>query len=170
MVCSIYYARDAEGAPRGHDRGRSVQVGGASAGHGELMIVEGPLAPDWRRRKFGILPRLENAELSAANPPTAARADIWARQAIHVAGRPEWVFIKLHTHGCVPATMSILLSAQMRAFHEALVSQFNDGDDWRLHYVTAREMVNVIRAAEAGEAGDPGQYRDFDVLPPPCRG
>jgi len=170
VVNSIYYARDASGAPRGHDRGRSVQVDGAAAGDGELMIVEGPLALDWRRRKFGILPRLENAEVSAANPPTAARADLWARQAIHVVGKPEWVFVKLHTHGCVPANMSILLSAQMRAFHETLVSRFNDGHEWQLHYVTAREMYNVIRAAEAGKTGDPGLYRDFDVLPPPCRG
>jgi hypothetical protein len=37
----------------------------------------------------------------------------------------------------------------------------------RLHYVTAREAFNVAKAAEAGHAGNPADYRDF-VLPPPA--
>jgi hypothetical protein len=31
----------------------------------------------------------------------------------------------------------------------------------RLHYVTAREMVNIIHAAEDGRDGNPGAYRDY---------
>jgi hypothetical protein len=44
----------------------------------------------------------------------------------------------------------------MRRFHEGL-----SGGAGRVHYVTAREMVNLLHAAEAGRAGDPGEYRDF---------
>jgi hypothetical protein len=47
-----------------------------------------------------------------------------------------------------------------------LETRYNDGSDWRLHYVSAREMYNIVKAAEAGRAGDPGQYRDF-LIPRP---
>ena len=36
----------------------------------------------------------------------------------------------------------------------------------KLHYVTAREVFNLVKAAEAGKSGDPNPFRDF-VLPPP---
>ena len=34
-------------------------------------------------------------------------------------------------------------------------------NDVRLHYVTAREMVNILHAAEDGHSGDPGKFRDY---------
>jgi hypothetical protein len=131
-----------------------------------LLLVTGPLALNGRRRKWGLLPRLENAEISGANPPTADRVRLWARQGIGVAGRPDWVFVKLHTHGCVPANATTLLGPAIRAMHETLNREFNDGRRWRLHYVTAREMVNMVKAAEAGESGEPGQYRDYRIASP----
>ena len=36
-----------------------------------------------------------------------------------------------------------------------------------LHYVTAREMFNVARAAMDGKTGDPNAYFDYVVTPPP---
>ena len=56
------------------------------------MIIQGPLALNWRRRKWGFLPRLENGAITAEDPPTPRRIELWSRQDIHVAGRPEWVF------------------------------------------------------------------------------
>ena len=38
-----------------------------------------------------------------------------------------------------------------------------------LHYVTAREMYNIARAAEAGESGDPGGFRDYRIQRPGYR-
>jgi hypothetical protein len=35
------------------------------------------------------------------------------------------------------------------------------GDGVRTHFLTAREMVNVIFAACDGRDGDPGAYRDY---------
>jgi len=32
--------------------------------------------------------------------------------------------------------------------------------------VTAREMFNIIKAAEAGHTGDPHAFRDFVLSPP----
>jgi hypothetical protein len=39
--------------------------------------------------------------------------------------------------------------------HEHLESVYNDGKNYVLHYVTAREMYNIVKAAEAGKSGDP---------------
>src|SRR3546814_20317333 len=48
-----------------------------------------------------------------------------------------------------------------------LEDRYNDGERYVLHYVTAREVHNIIKAAEAGHGGDPNDYRDF-ILPPPA--
>ena len=56
----------------------------------------------------------------------------------------------------------------MADLHTRLCEHYNDGRRYRLHYVTAREMYNAIRAAERGLAGNPGEYRDLEIGPPPC--
>jgi hypothetical protein len=48
-------------------------------------------------------------------------------------------------------------------FHAALGARYNDGRDWKLHYVSAREMFNVARAAMDGKGGDPSAYFDYEV-------
>jgi hypothetical protein len=83
-----------------------------------------------------------------------------------VAGRPDWVFVKLYTHGCKEANWSALFGPAMESLHRCLCRRYNDGRPYRLHYVTAREMYNIIKAAEHGLTGDPGEYRDFVVMPP----
>ncbi len=174
LVNSIYYAKDTPGRPRGADGGVRVEALGECeasrisqlASHISLLLITGPLALNWRRRKWGLLPRLENSEITGANPPTADRIRLWVRQQIHVGGRPDWVFVKLHTHGCVPENQSVLLGQAMRQAHAVLQQEYNDGVNWQLHYVTAREMANLAKAAEADLPGLPGQYRDYWVSPP----
>lgn len=135
-----------------------------------LMIITGPVGLNWRWRKWGVLPHIESAEISGANPPTAERVRLWAKQRIGVQGRPDWVFVKLHTHGCVPGNARVLLGDAMRTMHETLQREFNDGKRWQLHYVTAREMYNLVKAAEAGKEGSPGRWRDWLVgRPSVCR-
>lgn len=175
IINSLYYAADTP-APKSHDSGVPVKAGpptvGAPPGGPEsavqksavsdpLLLVQGPLGLNWERRKFGVLPRLENGDLTGANPPRPDRLRIWLRLGIHVVGRLEWVFIKLHTHGAIPANSGMLLGEPMRRFHQFLADGFNDGKRHRLHYVTAREMVNILHAAEDGHAGNPGQFRDY---------
>jgi len=55
----------------------------------------------------------------------------------------------------------MLLGEPMRAFHRALAKMANRDHTIRFHYVTARELVNIVHAAEAGHSGNPGQFRDF---------
>ena len=164
-INSIYYATDDPARPKSHDRGDRVRVGGQPVG--DLMIIQGPLGLNWRSRRFGLIPRIENADIRASVPPTPDRVDAWVRTGIHVAGRPEWVFVKVHTHGTQEHDMDTLLGAPVEAMHAHLESRYNDGRNHVLHYVTAREMYNIIKAAEAGKKGNPDHYRDFELKPPP---
>ena len=60
------------------------------------------------------------------------------------------------------------VQAQSRCgLHEYLNARYNDGQEWVLHYVTAREMYNIAVAAMDGASGDPGDHRDHVVPPPP---
>ena len=164
---AIYYATDDPCRPKSHDSGAPVRVGGQPSG--DLMIVQGPLGLNWRERRLGLMPRIENADVRCGCSPTAARVDAWIRTGIHVRGRPEWVFVKVHTHGTQERDMDTLLGPRMDAMHRHLESAYNDGQRYVLHYVTARETYNIIKAAEAGHGGNPGDYRDFH-LPPPIAG
>ena len=163
-INSIYYATDDPSKPKSHDTGVKVRVGGQPSG--DLMIVQGPLSLNWRDRRFGIMPRIENADIRRSSPPTPARVDAWVRTGIHVEGRPEWIFIKIHTHGTQEGDMDTLLGPKMDAMHEHLERVYNDGKNFVLHYVSARETYNIIKAAEAGKQGNPADYRDFELAPP----
>ena len=169
VVNAIYYATDIPGRPRASDRGVPARAGDHSRAPSGLMLIQGPLALNWRWRKWGVLPRLENGEISGANPPTHDRIRLWALQHIHVRGRPDWIFIKVHTHGCVPANMDMLLGEAMRRAHDEFRGWLNAGQRC-LHYVTAREMYNIVRAAEHGCTGLPGAFRDWEIARPPCAG
>ena len=193
VVNALYYASDRPGQRRGHDRGieAGVRPDSLRAASGEvssrrglthtqvgtresdaaiprLLLVQGPLELDWASRKWWILPRLDTAAVSAHTPPGPRRVRLWLRPHIHVRGRPDWVFVKLHTHGCQEASADMLLGDSMRRLHEHLCRALNDGTRYCLHYVSARELVNLVHAAEAGAAGPPGNYRDFVIAPPPC--
>ncbi len=163
-VNSIYYATDDACCPKSHDTGERVRVGGSPSGH--LMIVQGPLSLNWKSRRAGVMPRIDNADIRRSAPPTPERIDGWVRTGVHVEGKPEWVFIKVHTHGTQEPDMDTLLGEPVAAMHRYLRDHYNDGKRYVLHYVTSREMYNIIKAAEAGEQGNPGDFRDY-VLPAP---
>lgn len=160
-INSIYYATDDPLRPKSHDTGNDVHVGGTPTG--DLMIIQGPLALDWNRRKWGLLPRIESANIAGHHPPTPSRVALWIKQRISVMGKPDWIFIKVHTHGCQEANFPVVFDGRL---HEAL-QRYNDGQKFILHYVTARETYNLIKAAEASQTGAPNQFRDF-LLPPPA--
>jgi len=163
-INSIYYAMDNPQQPKSHDQGRDVTVGGKP--WGDLMIVQGPLMLNWRNRKWGLLPRIENSDIRAGYPPTPERVALWVKAGIHVQGRPEWLFIKVHTHGTQDCDMDTLLGEPVDAMFRELESHYNDGENYVLHYVSTREMYNIIKAAEAGKKGNPNDFRDY-ILPPP---
>jgi hypothetical protein len=164
MINAIYYATDDPARPKSHNTGELVRVGGKPSG--DLMIVQGPLGLNWRNRRFGIMPRIENADVRQACPPTPDRVDTWVNTGVHVEGRPEWVFVKIHTHGTQERDMDTLLGDAAHRMHRHLEHTYNDGKRYVLHYVTAREVYNIIKAAEAGLIGNPHDYRDYELPPP----
>ncbi len=148
-INSIYYATDHPPRPKAHDRGIRARVDLAPP-KDSLLLIQGPLALDWDRRKWGFLPRLENADMHAGFPPTAARLQLWLRANVGVLGRPDWIFVKLHTHGASERNASMLLGEPMRAFHQDLAAYAAKRPWLHYYYVTAREMADLVHQAEAG--------------------
>jgi hypothetical protein len=157
-INSIYYATPSD-KPKSHDRGRHARVGVPDPGG--FLLVQGPLGLNWSWRKWGVLPRIENGDITPRNPPTAGRLRLWMELSPRVEGRPEWVFAKLHSHGGIPRNMDMLLGGPMQEFHSTLAQMAATQQGFHFHYVTARELVNIVHAAEAGKDGNPAQYRDF---------
>jgi hypothetical protein len=152
QVNRIYYAADRPGRPRSHERG--VEVGRGPAPTHSLLLIQGPLVLNWRRRKWGLLPRLENGCLQASQPPAIERLPLWLRARVQVPTRPDWFFVKLYAHGAEEVSHQALLGEPMVRFHQALAHYARRRPNFHYHYVSAREMYNLVRAAEAGrEAG-----------------
>ena len=102
-------------------------------------------------------------------PPGWARVQgicDWVHANIHVTGRPEWRFIKIHTHGAsLKADADEILGPEMDQALTYMEKTYNDGARYVLHYITAREAFNLARAAVDGKQGDPRQYYDY-LIPP----
>jgi hypothetical protein len=158
----IYYAVDRPGRPRSHDTG--TDAGTAPPPPGALLLVQGPLLLDWRRRKWGVLPRLENGCLQATQPPSIDRLPNWLRARVQVPGRPDWFFVKLHAHGAEEISHDALLGPPMVQFHEDLARHAHANANFRYHYVTARELVNLVKAAEAGWRGTVAGALDYHLV------
>jgi hypothetical protein len=162
FVNRIYWPIGDLRAKRCYESGEEARVGVVMKDR--LLMVQGPVALARRPRSLAV--RIESSALMANDPASATRAKTWMKQGIHVAGRPEWVFVKIHTHGAPDKEAASLLGDGGHALHQALTAQYNDGQRWILHYVTAREMFNIAIAAMEGRSGNPHDYRDH-VLPPP---
>ncbi len=132
-----------------------------------MLFVQGPTSLFFKRG--GMPLRIESSALTAHDPATPTRVKGWGDLGISVEGRPEWVFVKMHTHGAPDAEAKSLLADGGRRLHELLAEHYNDGRRWQLHYVTARETFNIASAAMDGKTGNPGDYRDYVLPKPPVR-
>ena len=159
MVNSLYEC-DSPLTPRAaHRRGKDLR-----ANHPPSvfpLIVQGPLLPDigFSRERARYV-SFENGAITGANPPSLRRLHLWKKAAVRVLGRPDWIFIKLHCHSMDPTQHNAVLGDGMRSFLRNLV----EGSEARkeiLHFVTARQMVNIILASCDGREGDPGKHRDY---------
>ncbi len=161
-INSIYYAVDDPHRPKSHDSG--TDLGSGMIPRDGLMIVQGPLVLDWKRRKWGILPRIENGCLQGNQPPDPVRLEGWLRARVQIPTRPDWYFVKLHTHGAPEENQRVLLGEPMAAFHRALARKATEDTSFHFHYVTAREMYNLACAAEAGWQGTVDDARDYELV------
>lgn len=162
-INSIYYAKDDPFKPKSHDSGQNVRVNGVP--WGDLMMIQGPLALNWKKLRRGFFPAVENAEVTQHNPPTRDRIDLWVKQHICVQGKEEWIFIKVHTHGAQDANLTDAYFAALDGMYSYLELRYNDGEKYELHYVSARQMYNLAKAAEAGKVGNPADFKDYILVP-----
>jgi hypothetical protein len=161
-INSIYYAIDDPHRPRSHDSG--IDVGTGAAPPGALLLIQGPLLLDWSHCKWGLLPHVENGCLQGNQPPRIDRLDLWLRARVQVRTRPDWFFVKLYTHGADEYNLPVLLDEPMVQFHAALARRAREDPAFHYHYVTAREMYNLVRAAEAGWTGSIAEARNYQLL------
>jgi hypothetical protein len=148
-INSIYYARDIPGQRKSHDVGIIASVG-RPAPRDHLLMIQGPLTLDWEQRRAGILPRIENGDVTAGRAMSMRRLKHWLSAGVHVRGQPNWLFVKLHTHGCNDANMEAWLRDEMLQFHRGLSSMAQQDRRFNYHYVTAWQMAQLVHQAEAG--------------------
>jgi hypothetical protein len=162
FVNRIYEAQD-DPQPKSFNRAYPFQAGPSE----RLPIFTGPLVTYFIPSPLRTFYNVEDADIHPTVPMTAARVDEWVRANIHVPGRPEWVFIKMWGHAASSdgEVADNLLGGTFERALERFETKYNDGHQYVLHYVTAREAYNVARAAAAGMKGNPTQYYDFEVKP-----
>jgi hypothetical protein len=162
IVNSIYYALDDPKKPKSYDTGVPVVAGKPKQNDRYFMIFQGPMFIGMKltdifagKRPFFI----ERGSIQGLDLPTPFRAEEWIKHGVYIKGKPEWKFIKLHTHGAMHS--DAVLGEDMDETLTHLEKNYNDGKKYRLHYVTAREAYNIVKAAEAGLTGNPNDYRDY---------
>jgi hypothetical protein len=168
---SIYYATDDPARAKSYDTGVDVEVGKDASG--DLMIFQGPGKVSGIPRRFGrwrpVTRLLDRLWLTCAVdghlPPWPDRVDRWVDANVHVQGRADWVFVKVHTHGALPENYGAYFDQWADMLHSHLARRYNEEQGRALVYATAREAYNIVKAAEAGAMGDPAAFRDFAIKP-----
>jgi hypothetical protein len=157
LINRIYYAGTDTHRPEAHASGKPARAG-AGPGKG-LLMIQGPVRPIWvdGRPTFGD-------SINNRRHPQGRLLDKWIRTSIHISGKRGWIILKVHTHGAIDGE-TVLGDPMHKAFSH-LEKVYNDGSAYFLHYVTARELFNMIRAAEDGHDGNPSDYRDYLIAPP----
>ena len=155
---ALYECRLPFGERAPQRRGRALEVGRSVT---RLpFIVQGAWMLDFDGFARSGRGRIENSSISHVKLPSFGRLDLWKKAAISVRRRPDWLFIKLHTHGMDPQDTETLLGRPMQEFLAALIREAPARREI-LHFVSAREMANIILATCDGREGDPGDFRDY---------
>lgn len=144
-VNEIYWATDDPARSKSHDTGVAVTVNGGR--RGDLLMIPGPLALNWRERKAGLIPRIEVGELAWHNPVTAARARLWLDYAPRLGGD---IFVKLFAHGAPERQAKALLGGGLETALRILREQCRQ-QQLELRFASAWEAAQaVFEMASAG--------------------
>ncbi len=171
----ILFARDTP-APKSYEENASeAQVGQTGTG---LMMIQGPMGLDFRNplilMEYGALDDAEGTDLSGrlSRPATAAdyfkphRVHLWNQIGSRVAGRPNVVFVKIHAHGV--QHRKLIFGGELNAMLTAVANYCNE-HGIKLHYVTAREAYNLVRALEQDEQAPLAELLDYSIPAPLTR-
>jgi len=148
IINSLYFAKD-DGKCKSHNTGRMLKLG-TWAKDDELLMIQGPLTLNWKNRKFGLIPRIESAELSGDAPPGEERVQLWEYCNVSISGDSENIFIKLHTHGLEDQNVDMFFENNgLDVLWSSLEKKFRDKKGYSLHYVTAWEMYEKLKELSA---------------------
>lgn len=162
-INSIFYAIDDPDKPKSYNTGCDVRIGDENSQQG-LMMIQGPLFPYFKNNNILGL-RLYTPVIDGQPPVDYKRIDAWVRSDVHIKGADNWIIIKTHTHGAVES--DAVLGDEMDTIFSYLEDNYNNGVDYFLHYVSARELYNIIKAIESGQPlTTPEHYRDYIIKPP----
>ncbi len=164
LVNKIYYCVDDPTEPKSYDTGVQDSVGFHPSPE-QFMLIEGSYMIDWSDWRFKTHPTFEDGNLYWEIPTSLHRFEVWLRANVHVKGRPNWVFVRPFTHGATLRNdgYNNILGNNIDKMLLEVEKRYNDGKKYRLHYMTAREAYNVIKAAEDGKTGNPNDYRDYVI-------
>jgi len=143
---TLYWAVGDSEKPKSHNRG--IDLGTGPRPEKSLLMIPGPLLLNWRTMKRGIIPKIENSCLQGTQHPDTKRIDRWLSARISPPNQPHLFFVKLHCHGVWEPSQDVLLGDPMVRFHEELQLRANEDPAFRFHYVTAREMANIVLASD----------------------
>jgi len=166
LVNKIYYCKDDPDQPKSYDDG-TISYVGYEQDHDEFMIFEGPYVIDWSDWQFKTHPTFDDGNLYWEIETNLNRFENWLKANVHVKGQPEWVFVRPFTHGAnlKNGGYDNILGENIDEMLINIEKNYNDGINYRLHYMTAREAYNCVKAAEAGLDGNPNKYRNFVIKP-----
>ena len=160
---TLLYAQSSPAFPKGYNKS-AIPIKTGRIKEKGLMLIQGVLGCRWKSRTHKFFPSIEQSNIDTSDFPFSDRIDYWVKKRICVEGKPNWIFIKVHTHGSREEDRDILLGKNAHAMYNYLETKYKDNKKFFLHYVSAREMYNIIKAAEAGRTGNPNAYRDY-LLP-----
>jgi len=167
LVNKIFYASDDPQKPKSHHTGEVSHVG-IKPDSSWLILMQGPYMIDWSDWRFTTHPVFDDGVLYHEIPTTFHRFELWLKANVHVRGRPNWVFVRPFTHGAHlsdEGSFENILGANIDQMLTMVENRYSNNAKYRLHYMTAREMYNVVKAAEAGLNGNPNDYRDYMIKP-----
>jgi hypothetical protein len=163
FVNSLYAARD---DPEPKSYRHQFPLLDLKRGAADLMIFQGPLvlAPSWSLRRLFV--DVDDGNIHPGMPAGPTRVRRWVNARVHVAERPDWVFVKVFAHGVsTPADEDEVVGEHFEEALTDLEQHYNDGVRYVLHYVTAREAYNLAMSAASGAKGDPSAYLDSEIPP-----
>jgi hypothetical protein len=165
-VNKICYAEDDPDAPKSYEEVIQSQVGFETTDK-QLMIFQGPLMINWSDWRFKTHPTIDDADVYNDMMPSFERFELWLSAKIHVLDNPNWIFVRAFTHGgsVKYGAVEANLGEDMDKMMSAVEEKYKNNPKYRLHYMTAREVYNVVKAAEAGMKGNANDYRDYIIKP-----
>jgi hypothetical protein len=160
-INAIYQCANQLTEARPHRSGPSLKVGDKL----QLPIIfTGPLVFDWTRRLRGLpVPRIEDGALAQNYPLSLGRFNRWRSAGIGVKERPDWIFIKLYSHGFFDWDQDLMIGEQMKRFMSEVLEFGERTGNFKVHFASAREAFNMVVAAVEGQKGQPGAYRDYKL-------